>query len=184
MRNRIIMAAVEEINLRGFKFSMNDLTKRLRISKSSIYEHFSSKDELIATILDMVLNDYLAQEEKIFNSNLPVIEKLKAALTITLQNFEPFHNRVYDDLRLTYPEKWEKVISFRKERMDRLTSLLQQGVNAGVIRHVNLGVVRQIIVSTMNDLGSYRFLTENNMTYPDAIAVMLDVIIQGLIVKE
>jgi AcrR family transcriptional regulator len=177
------MAAAEEINLRGFKFTMSDLTKRLSISKSSLYEHFSSKDQLIATILDIVLNDFRAQEEKIYNSDLPIIEKLQAALTITPQNFEPFHNRVYDDLRLTYPEEWKKIDNFRKERMNRLIALLSQGMEAGTIRHVNMSVVKQMIISTMNDLISYRFLAENNMTYPNAVAAMLDVIIHGLMTK-
>lgn len=184
MRNRIILATVEEINLRGFKFTMSDLTKRLSISKSSLYEHFSSKDELIATILDIVLNDFRAQEEKIYNSGLPIVEKLKSALLITPKTFEPFHNRVYDDLRLTYPEEWKKVTNFRKERMDRLAGLLQQGMEEGTIRHVHMGVVQQMIDSTMNSMVSYHFLAENNMTYPDAVASMLDVIIHGLMTKE
>ncbi len=184
MRNRIIMATVEEINLRGFKFTMSDLTRRLSISKSSLYEHFASKDELIATIVDIVLNDFRKQEEKIYTSQLPILEKLKAALTITPEAFEPFHNRVYDDLRLTYPNEWQKVTLFRKERIDRLTNLLSEGMEAGTIRHVHLGVVQQMIVSTINDLISYRFLAEHNMTYPDAVAAMLDVMVHGIMVKE
>jgi AcrR family transcriptional regulator len=180
LQNRIIMATVEEINLRGFKFTMSNLTKRLSISKSSLYEHFSSKDELIATIIDIVLNDFREQEEKIYNSDLPIIEKLQASLTITTHTFEPFHNRLYDDLRLTYPEEWKKVAKFRKERMERLVALLSQGMEAGTIRRIHLGVVQQMLTSTMNDLISYRFLAENNMTYPDAVAAMLDIIINGL----
>lgn len=184
LRNRIIMATVEEINLRGFKFTMSDLTKRLSISKSSLYEHFASKDELIATIVDIVLNDFRKQEEEIYTSRLPILEKLKAALTITPEAFEPFHNRVYDDLRLTYPNEWQKVTLFRKERVDRLTNLLSQGMEAGTIRPVHLGVVQQMIVSTINDLISYRFLAGHNMTYPDAVAAMLDVMVHGIMVKE
>lgn len=184
MRNRIIMATVEEVNLRGFKFTMSDLAKRLSISKTSLYEQFSSKDELIDTILDMVLNDFRKQEDKIYNSDLPIIDKIKAVLTITPQNFEPFHNRVYDDLRMLFPEKWKKVISFRNERMERLTALLIQGMDQGIIRHVDLEVFQQIIDSTTNDLISYRFLSKNNMTYPDAVSAMLDIIINGLMLTK
>lgn len=178
------MATVEEINLRGFKFTMSDLTKRLSISKSSLYEHFSSKDELISTIVDIVLHDFRKQEEEIYISNLPITEKLKATLTITPETLEPFHNRVYDDLRLTYPDEWKKVTLFRKERMDRLANLLSESMEAGTIRHAHLGVIQQMIISTINDLISYRFLADNNMTYPDAVAAMLDVIIHGILVKE
>lgn len=180
MQNRIIMAAAEEINLRGFKFTMSDLTRRLSISKSSLYEYFSSKDELIATILNIIVNDFQTQEENIYNSDLPIIAKLQAALTITSQTFEPFHNRLYDDLRLTYPAEWEKVANFRKKRMERLVALLSQGIETGTIRNIHLGVAQQMLSSTMNDLISYRFLAENNMTYPDAVAAMLDIMINGL----
>ena len=184
MRNRIIAATVEEINLRGFKFTMSDLTKRLSISKTSLYEQFSSKDELVATILDIVLNDLWTQEQKIYTSDLSIVEKLKAVLTVKQDRFEPFHNRVYEDLRLTYPREWEKVTQFRKKRMKHLTDLLQEGVVQGRIRPVNMAVVQQMIESTINDLINYQFLSENNMTYSDAVAVMIDVIIKGIMAKE
>jgi AcrR family transcriptional regulator len=178
------MATIEEINLRGFKFTMSDLAKRLSISKTSLYEHFSSKDELIATILDIILNDFRAQEEEIYKSGLPVVEKLKSILSITSRTYEPIPNRVYEDLRLTYPEEWKKVISFRKERMDCIVNLLSKGIEEGSIRNVKLCVVQQMIISTINDLISYRFLAENNMTYPDALKAMLDIIINGIKASE
>lgn len=184
MRNRIIAATVEEINLRGFKFTMSDLTKRLSISKTSLYEQFSSKDELVATILDIVLNDLWTQEQKIYASDLSILDKLKAVLTVKQDRFEPFNNRTYEDLRLTYPHEWEKVTRFRKERMKHLTGLLQEGMNQGTIRPVNIAVVQQMIESTINDLVNYQFLSKNNMTYSDAVAVMIDVIIKGILAKE
>lgn len=182
MRDRIIATAIEEINLRGFKFTMSDLTKRLSISKSSLYEYFSSKEELVAAILDTVLNDFRGQETKIYQSDLTIVGKLQAILTITSQTFEPFHNRVYDDLRVTYPEEWKKVVDFRKDRMNHLTGLLLQGIEAGSIRHVHIGVIQHILSST--DFTSYRFLTENNMTYPDAVAAMLDIMLHGILTKD
>lgn len=183
MQNRIIMAAVEEINLRGFKFTMSDLTKRLSISKTSLYENFSSKNELITMIVDMVLNDFREQEEKIYNSELTITEKFQGALTITPKTFEPFHNRVYDDLCRNYPAEWQKVATFRKERMDRLGTLLLRGMEDGSIRPVNIAVIQQMIISTLNDLINYNFLTENNLTYSDAVAALLDVVINGLLTE-
>jgi AcrR family transcriptional regulator len=178
------MATADEINLRGFKFTMSDLAKRLSISKSSLYEHFSSKDELISTLIDIILHDFRSQEIKFYEADMPIIGKLKAVLTIQPQTFEPFPSRVYDDLRLTYPEEWKKVAAFQKDRMNRLGALLSEGMRNGTIRTVNLAVVQQMIISSTSDLIRYPFLSENNMTYPDAIAAMLDVIIYGLIAKK
>ena len=182
MRNRIIMAAVEEINLRGFKFTMGDLAKRLSISKSSLYEQFASKDELVAAILDTILTDFREREKKIYDSALSIVEKLQAVLTVTSYTFEPFHSRVYDDLRSNYPKEWDKVANFRKERMNRLSELLIKGMEAGSIRHVHIGVIQHMINST--DFSSYTFLVENNMTYPYAVTAMLDIMLHGLLTEK
>ena len=184
MRNRIITATVEEINLRGFKFTMSDLARRLSVSKSSLYEHFPSKDALISSILELILHDFHSQEENIYNSTLPLRQKLKAILTIKPDRFEPFSNRVYEDLRLSYPEEWQKVVQFRQERMSRIANLLQHGIDTGIIRPIHVSVAQQTIISALNGLTSYSFLTENNLTYQNAIAAMIDIIVEGLIVKK
>jgi len=52
LRNQIMAAALEEINKVGIKFTMSDLVKRLSISKSTLYAHFKSKEEVIGAIVD------------------------------------------------------------------------------------------------------------------------------------
>ena len=173
---------MEEVKLRGFKFTMSDLVRRLSISKSSLYKQIPSKDALIAAIVDTVLNDFQTQEKKIYHADLSIVQKLQAVLTITSSTFEPFHNRVYDDLRIIYPKQWEKVAQFRKERMNRLTTLLTNGINAGSIRPINIGVIQHLLNST--DFTNYSFLVENNMTYPDAVADMLDILLHGILTNN
>lgn len=182
MRERIITATIEEVNSRGFRFTMSDLAKRLSISKSSLYEYFSSKDELVTTILDMILKDLRERQAEIYKSGLSLTEKLQAVLTVTSHTFEPFHNRVYDDLRLAYPEQWKKVAAFRQESMECLTELLMQGMAAASIRHVNLGIIQHILKST--DFSNYYFLKEINMTYPNAVAAFLDIMLYGMVTEK
>lgn len=182
MRNRIIMAAAEEINLRGFKFTMSDLAKRLSLSKTSLYEQFSSKSELIATLVDMAFNDVREQENLIYNNDsLSIAEKIQAVLRVTPKIFGPFNERIYDDLRSSYPEEWQLVSAFREERLECLSALLKQGMENNLIRPVNFTVVRQMILGAVNQLFNDRFLTDSNITYADAIAAMSDVLVYGLL---
>ena len=44
MKQRILDAAVAEIELHGSSFRMDDLAKRLNISKRTLYENFHSKN--------------------------------------------------------------------------------------------------------------------------------------------
>lgn len=51
MKKRILEAAVKEIELHGAAFRMDDLAKRLNISKRTLYENFYSKNEIIEKIV-------------------------------------------------------------------------------------------------------------------------------------
>lgn len=185
MRTRIIMAAAEEIKFRGFKFTMSDLTKRLSISKTSLYEHFSSKTDLVATIIDMALGDICEQEELIYNNPETAIdEKFRALITVSPKLFGPINDRIYADLRKEYPKEWRKVEAFRQERLDGVISLLEKGVASQDIKPTNFKVLRQLIIGAMNDLFDYRFLAENNMTYHDAMIALSEIIVQGLITND
>lgn len=44
MKQRILDAAVAEIELHGSSFRMDDLAKRLNISKRTLYENFSFQE--------------------------------------------------------------------------------------------------------------------------------------------
>lgn len=181
MRSRIIMAAAEEIKFRGFKFTMSDLVKRINISKSSLYEHFSSKNELVSTLIDMALEDIFKQEEMIYNNfEMSIEQKFQSLIIVSPVLFGPLSDRIYDDLRKVFPEEWKRVEDFRQERLDRMISLLEKGVESHNIQPTNFKVLKQLIIGAMNDLFDYRFLVENNMTYHDAMVALAKIIVSGL----
>lgn len=183
MRNRILMAAADEMKTRGVKFTMSDLARRLSLSKTSLYEHFASKNELVHDILATAIHDVEEQADKIYNSpGLSTAEKIQALLKVSPQVFGSINNNsLYDDLRHYYPNEWQMVSDFRDEQLNRLTSLVAQNIESHSLRPVNVSVLKQIVTSVTNDLFNYRFLEENNMTYPDALSAMADIIVFGLL---
>lgn len=182
MRNQILKAAAEEMLIRGIKFTMSNLAGRLSISKTSLYEHFSSKNELIYHVLAMAIADIQQQSEEIYaNQSLTVTEKIHALLKVAPKVFGPLNNRhIYDDLCRYYPKEFQLVKEFRQQQIDGLSSLIIHGMETGLVRPVNIRVLRQIINSTTQDLFSYSFLSENNMTFTDALAAMSDILVLGL----
>lgn len=186
MRNRILMAAFEEMNIRGVKFTMSDLAKRLNVSKTSLYEHFSAKNELVHNILTTAIQDIHRQEEVIYNNpELTFAEKIPALLKISPTVLGPINNyRLLDDLHLYYPKEFQIIEKFREEQHERFLSLIVQGIESYAIRPINTKVLHQLIASTINDLLSYRFLTESNVTYSDALADMSDIILNGLLPRK
>lgn len=182
MRNQILKAAAEEMMTRGVKFTMSNLASRLSISKTSLYEHFASKNELIYHVLAIAIADIKSQDEEIYaNSSLTLTGKIHALLKVAPKSFGPISNRhIYDDLCHYYPEEFKLVQEFRGQQIDRLSELIARGIELRVIRPVNIKVLRQIVRSATQELFSYSFLSENNMTFPDALAAMSDILVLGL----
>lgn len=183
LRNRILMAAADEMKVRGVKFTMSDLARRLSLSKTSLYEHFASKNELIHKILETASQDVQEQEQAIYNNcELSVAEKIQALLKVAPKVFGPINSRsLYEDLRHYYPNEWQLVSDSQREQIDRLTSFLVQNIETHSLRPINIHVLKQIITSTTNDLFNFRFLEESNITHADALAAMADIIVYGLL---
>ena len=183
MRNQILMGAADEMKIRGVKFTMSDLARRLSLSKTSLYEHFASKNALVHDLLTTAIQDVHNQEQEIYNhSGLSAAKKVQALLKIAPKVFGSINNHsLYDDLRHYYPEEWQLVSEFRQDQLNRLTSLIVESIENNAIRPVNVSVLRQIVTSAMNDLFNYRFLEESNMTHADALSAMSDIIVFGLL---
>ena len=58
MKDSILAAATEEIRLHGSSFRMEDLARRLNISKRTLYENFRSKNEILERILSEKARDF------------------------------------------------------------------------------------------------------------------------------
>jgi AcrR family transcriptional regulator len=74
----LLAVAVTVFNERGYDgTSMEDLARRLGISKSSIYYHVESKEELLALALDRALNGLFAVADEVTASGGPAIVRLE-----------------------------------------------------------------------------------------------------------
>jgi AcrR family transcriptional regulator len=75
----LLAVAVTVFNERGYDgTSMEDLSRRLGISKSSIYYHVDSKEQLLALALDRALDGLFSVADGVLAAaGLPAIERLE-----------------------------------------------------------------------------------------------------------
>jgi AcrR family transcriptional regulator len=74
----LLAVAVTVFNERGYDgTSMEDLSRRLGISKSSIYHHVDSKEDLLALALDRALDGLFEVADTVRAADRPAIERLE-----------------------------------------------------------------------------------------------------------
>ncbi len=82
----LLAVAVTVFNERGYDgTSMEDLSRRLGISKSSIYYHVDSKEDLLALALDRALDGLFAVAADVTASGEPAIDRLERLVRGSVQ---------------------------------------------------------------------------------------------------
>lgn len=179
MEEKVITAALEEIERRGLKFTMDDITKRLHISKTSLYKMVPSKDALIAGIIEYKIEESSREEKDILARPVDAEQKL-IALVRSCINLFGFMGSIHDDLKYGFENEWQIWDAFRRRKIEMISSLIQKGAEEGLFRKFTPGLVQEALLVSVAAVSDTRFLRENHLSYEEAIDEIMDVMLHGI----
>ncbi len=139
-RNRIVLAAVDEFSVHGFKSaSMNALVRTIGISKGSIFQYFTNKEGLFLYVIQHAVDlvkRYL-KRVRTETADQEVFERIKGSMMAGV-TFVQKHPKIFElYLRLMFesdiPFRSELIQSIRRLSIEYLTGLLQTGKERGEI---------------------------------------------------
>lgn len=85
-REAIILAAIAEFRANGFEItSMDKIAATAGVSKRTVYNHFPSKEELFAEILNQLWARVTAEQEASYQPELPLRDQLRQILMAKVQ---------------------------------------------------------------------------------------------------
>lgn len=160
-RQEILMAACQEFQEHSVKsVSMSDIAQRAQIGKSTIYEYFSSKDDLIRQAGLWLLNNHLRQIEAVFSDDLPLQEQLCHYLdAFPFQPFEPAGGclvieNLIQFIRIFGEESLqEEVILFQKRIHDLLTQSIRTAARRGELpAETDASTAAQLMSALLNPM--------------------------------
>lgn len=184
MKARIMKAFLEEIHEKSMKFTMDDLAKRLGISKRTLYEHFSSKTEILDAIIDSTLQEFDEKTAAIVNDpQLTLIEKIKGAITV-VPKYNDFYNwQILEQMKKSHPAQWQRVHTAINE-WDALRELIEEGIRQGEIVDQNVPLLMKLIIDATNSTLDRQFFFENRITVSEALDAIVDALLYGIIRKN
>jgi AcrR family transcriptional regulator len=153
-RSDIINAAAQIIREKGYHgTSMQDIADAVQLQKASIYHHVASKQDILFTILEKALDMLIGDMQPVVNSELHPEEKLQLAMQVYIGRLAEDadlstvllleHRSLEDDL-------WVKHIK-RRDRYEALwRQIIQEGVETGVFRPVDVSVITFAILGVQN----------------------------------
>ena len=180
MKDRLVQATLEEMKSRSLKFTMDDLARKLHVSKSSIYKMVESKEDLVRLVMHWAMERFDRKAETLLHGEGPVNRRLMAFCGLFFDTFWYLPDAVNEDLESRYEDIWKEWESYRESKFDDMVALLKEGVDKGEYRKVNLPVVRQCVFYAARGLTDPDFLRKMNMTGRDVLELLEDIMLKGL----
>ncbi|MGE6630617.1 TetR/AcrR family transcriptional regulator [Bacillus sp. NPDC077027] len=185
MKTRVMKEALLLIQQKGFTFTISELAKNLGTSKRTIYEHFTSKDQIIEFIIDQLISQIQEKENEIIeNTDIELLDKMKQILCCTPNEFKMMDMRLLSDLKKHHFHQWEKLDNFLKNEWTAVLKLMEQGINEGIIRQVNLDLFIELYLGAINQIYDPTFSSQNQYTFEEKLQAVMDVLLFGIAHRE
>lgn len=183
-RERIIEAALTAISEHGADFHMDDLAKNLHISKRTLYEYFSSKQEIIKTALMSISQDMYEKHVRLVeDKTLSAEEKLLRFFALKPRYYpymQMFTARKVNNLLERMPEVYHMLCLNAERDWELLDDILQQGFDRGEFHDVDKKLFIHMVHSAANDIINYLDDVKGDSTFSDYMSNCISVILYGI----
>jgi len=170
----------------GFnKISMDEIASGLKVSKKTIYKHFSSKEFIVNAIVEGLMKSLQGMLEEITNSTADPVEKMIKIYKLIGQFLLSVSNKWINDLRIHQPTLWEKVDEFRTIRFNRsFASIIEKGKSEKLIKDYPVDLLVMLLTSSLRGIINNEFLLRSRFSYHDAIETSLEVLFNGILTDK
>jgi len=179
-----ILSVVNQlISEKGTKFSIEDITLRLNISRRTVYEVFPNKNAMILAAIKKDLIGLESQFDEILSKNeLDSIEKMIEIQALAIQYLTTGKLQYIRLVKKTIPEAYDIYNTFMKDFWETIKTLYDEGIEQGKLRNIDFKIY-QIIINGFVDQLICSDQSENyeNITIKWAIENLSDVIFNGSI---
>lgn len=183
-RNMIISVAEQMYAHFGFKrTTMEEIAKKARIGKSTLYYYFKSKEEIFAEMIQKgllitkqklsgAINEATTPQEKIRNYVLTRMNHLKELIN--------YYTTLTDEHLDHYFFVEQARVDFFNYESNTLKSLLNEGVELNLFDIADIDTTVRMIIIALKGLEYQLFIQETDYDLETESNLMIDIIFKGI----
>ena len=156
-RDKILKGAEGLFTKYGVRsISMDDIARHLSVSKKTLYQHFTDKEDIVTLVFESVLSERRKEFEAIHETAENAIDELAKLSVCLKKNVDEINPSLLFDLQKYYPKAWAVWLEFKRMCIyDSIKKNLDQGIAEGFYRpEINteiLSIVRMALIETAFD---------------------------------
>jgi AcrR family transcriptional regulator len=134
-RQRIVATGREILLSEGLRaITTNEIARRARISKKTLYRIFSTKEALLEAVVVEFMEQNLSRWDEILERKTCAMERTLASLEFVSQFLPQIQTHLIHQIETIAPQLWERIDAIRLERLQKLKSLMEEAQREGFFR--------------------------------------------------
>ncbi len=183
MKDTIRSVAIELFFKKGyFATSMSEIARGSQIQKSSIYYHYSSKEDLLFNILQTTMVDLTSH----LKNNLRGVDNVMECLRRAVRGHVRFHLKhqketfiASSELRGLTAAHYKVIVAMRDEYEQIFQQLIQEGATSGVFNQADCKILSYAIL-TLCTAGASWFKSSGRLSVEEIATIYEAFILRGL----
>jgi AcrR family transcriptional regulator len=165
--------------------SMDNIAKELSISKKTLYQYFSSKDDLLKNCIDYLKTIMPFTLKQLRQNDISTSFKLYIFFNFAAEIMKNISNNFLYDLSKFYPDIWEDINKFRTDFLNSFfLKEYKKGVKEGCFKKYEPIIITQIFVSSVKNIINPEFILNNNISADKALKETINFIFNSLLTEK
>jgi len=184
LRENIIRLAISEFSKAGYNgISLDVISRRLKISKKTLYHFFPTKRDLY---IECCLSIFFGVADLIIpifnNKTLSPFEKLSQLLNTLLPHLSTISPILLNDLQIHFPDAYREFLSFKEFMILRYKEIFYEAQSQGIIRQgIDIDFLIDLIIHTANYLIVPEYIINHNTSIREVLERSLDILLYGIV---
>jgi len=180
-RHEIFHQVVPIVSKKGFyETSMREIADAAGLGKSTLYDYFKTKDEILIYFFEDQLRDMTQEAQKIALQNLSADKRLRQITEKYLESLQAnkslFLKLMQESQRLKL-ESQKQVQAKRYAYQDLIRALIDEGIREGVFRKVDSLLAARLLISSIS---SAVYGSRSTGTPQEMLKETLDIFFKGI----
>lgn len=115
--------------------TMDEIARRLAISKKTIYQHFTDKEDIVYQVMEYQINSQQDEYCRINEQHLNPIDEMLLASEMMRQHAGSANPSLMIDVQRYFPKAWQVFLNHKEDHIiGKIMANLQRGVEQGFYR--------------------------------------------------
>lgn len=180
----VMEAALRVMTRQGAEsFSMDDVAEEAGVSKGTLYNYFSSKEELVEASIESAIEPLEAELDRLVESDLPPVQKIQYLTNRLLSYFDMKGEffRVLLYLRESAQYRYQRYHSEKYQHfIHRLAKVLEEGMDRGQLKRLDPLKTAIIILESNITLINQRVSTDNPEPMEEDARLVTEILLKGI----